>query len=156
MQMVHEMRRLRAEHAALSVLSESLAALVAADTPASLRAIEAARADLRDSLTCHLKCEDWALYPRLLASGDERLRGLAAGFVADMGDVAERFTAYDRGWNSARILADWKGFGAETRTMLALLDERIEREERDLYPRAEAIGEISLEPVETVLRRAGC
>lgn len=135
----HEMRRLRAEHAALVTLSQMLMDLVAAPEPPRPTELASVRGMLRDTLIRHLKCEDWALYPRLKASGDAAIVGLATGFVDEMGHIAQDFEAYDHKWSADRIAADWPGFARETKAILDVLAIRIEREESDLYPVAEGL-----------------
>lgn len=46
----------------------------------------------------HLSLEDSALYPRLLAHPDATLRGTAARFQAEMGDLRARFDQYRTRW----------------------------------------------------------
>lgn len=140
MHLVHEMRRLRAEHDALAALSRLLMDLVTAPTPARPTELASVRGMLRDTLVRHLKCEDWVLYPRLKASSDAEANRLAREFVHEMGHIAEDFVAYDRKWTLARIADDWAGFCSETAAVLDILGMRIERENCDLYPVAEALG----------------
>ena len=140
MYMVQEMRRLRAEHAALITLSCFLADIVASPRPARATELASVRGMLRDTLTRHLMCEDWALYPRLKASGDPALRRLAKMFVDEMGHIAGDFAAYDARWSDADAIADWPAFRGETLAILAAIGERIEREHRDLYPMADTLA----------------
>jgi len=149
------MRRLRAEHSDLAMLGKAMCALVAAPEPPPDDAIEALRARLRDTLVRHLKCEDWALYPRLAASGDAALAGLASRFAAEVGGIGRRFAEYDADWSAGRVAADWPGFCDATRGMVEQLVERIEREECDLYPVAEALGDIRPPAARRMLLRAG-
>ena len=141
MHMVHEMRRLRAEHAALATLSRFLMDIVAAPEPPRPTELAAVRGMFRDTLVRHLKCEDWVLYPRLKASGDRELTRLAGEFVREMGHLAEDFTVYDARWTAAEVAADWSGFCRETEAVLDAIGMRIEREEADLYPVAERLDE---------------
>lgn len=135
----HEMRRLRAEHAALVTLSQILMDLVRAPEPPRPTELMSVRGMLRDTLVRHLKCEDWVLYPRLRTSGDPEVVGLASEFVHEMGHIAEDFGAYDSRWTADRIAGDWAGFCRETEVVLDVLGMRIEREDRDLYPIAERL-----------------
>ena len=141
MHMVHEMRRLRAEHAALATLSRFLMDIVAASGPPRPTELAAVRGMFRDTLIRHLKCEDWVLYPRLKASGDRELTRLAGEFVHEMGHLAEDFVAYDARWGEDEVAADWPGFCRETEAVLDAIAMRIEREEADLYPAAERLDE---------------
>lgn len=137
---IREIERLRAEHTALAMLSGFLMAMVAAPHPPRSAELASVRAMLRDTLTRHLKCEDWALYPRLQAKGDTGLSRLAKEFVDEMGHIASDFAAYDTRWTPAKIDADWPGFRAETAGILDALAIRIEREDQDLYPVAERLA----------------
>lgn len=139
MHMVHEMRRLRAEHAALATLSRFLMDIVATAQPPRPTELASVRGMFRDTLVRHLKCEDWVLYPRLNASGDAELTRLAREFVGEMGHLAEHFIAYDTRWTEAQVADDWPGFCRETAAVLDAIGMRIKREEADLYPAAEQL-----------------
>ncbi len=143
-----EIERLRAEHAALTTLSRFLMEMVTAPRPPRATELAAVRGMLRDTLVRHLKCEDWALYPRLRATGDAAINRLAKEFVDEMGHLASDFAAYDRRWSDAVALAYWPDFCAETTGILHALGMRIEREDRDLYPVAEAIAVTEAERAE--------
>lgn len=135
-----EIERLRAEHAAIVTLSRFMMDMVAAPTPPRPTELAAVRGMLRDTLVRHLKCEDWALYPRLRATGDLVLNQLAKEFVDEMGHIAGDFAAYDTRWTPEIIDACWPDFCAETIGILDALAMRIEREDRDLYPVAERLA----------------
>jgi len=134
-----EMQRLRAEHSALVTLSRILTDIVRAPHPPRPTELVSARGLLRDTLLRHLKCEDWALYPRLKASGDPELVRITREFELEMGDLAADFVAYDGKWTVERVEAAWPDFCRETMIMLDMLAVRIEREESDLYPLAETL-----------------
>lgn len=137
---IREIERLRADHAAIETLSGFLSDMVAAPHPPRPTELASVRGMLRDTLMRHLKCEDWALYPRLKAKGDAELDRLAREFVDEMGHIASDFAAYDARWTAEAIDADWTGFCAATTTILGELATRIEREDRELYPAAERLA----------------
>ena len=137
---IREIERLRAEHAAIETLSRFLTAMVAASHPPRPTELAAVRGMLRDTLVRHLKCEDWALYPRLRSSGDTEALRIATIFVDEMGHIAGDFTAYDARWTPEAVEADWGGFCSETSGILDALGMRIEREEQQLYPLAERLA----------------
>lgn len=134
-----EMRRLRAEHAALATLSQLLMGMIRALEPPRPTELASVRGMLRDTLLRHLKCEDWILYPRLKASGNPAVVAMAGEFVREMGHIADEFTAYDARWTEARIAEDWPGFSRETAAILDMLGMRIEREDCELYPAADRL-----------------
>ena len=134
-----EMQRLRAEHAALVTMSRIILDMVRAPHPPPAAELATARGQLRENLVRHLKCEDWILYPRLMATGDQELMRITRDFEIEMGDLAGDFIAYDDKWTSERVAADWTDFCRETVIVFDLLAMRVEREERELYPLAETL-----------------
>ena len=136
---IREIERLRAEHAAIETLSHFLMAMVAAPHPPRPTELAAVRGMLRDTLVRHLKCEDWALYPRMQSSGDAEVMRIARIFVDEMGHIAGDFAAYDARWTPEAVEADWDAFRGETIGILDALGMRIEREEQQLYPLAERL-----------------
>lgn len=139
MPLSREMQRLRAEHAALVTLSRIILGMVRAGHPPRPAELASARAKLRENLVRHLKCEDWILYPRLMATGDKELMRITRDFEIEMGDLAADFAAYDEKWTGERAAADWAGFCRETAAIFDMLAARVEREERELYPLAETL-----------------
>lgn len=139
MPLSREMQRLRAEHAVLVTLSRIILDMVRAPHPLRPADLASARGLLRDNLVRHLKCEDWILYPRLMATGDRELMRITRDFEIEMGNLAADFVAYDDKWTSERVAANWPGFCRETTTVFDLLAVRVEREERELYPLAETL-----------------
>ncbi len=139
MPLSREMQQLRAEHATLVTLSRIIRTLVRAPRPPRPTELASARRLLRDTLVRHLKCEDWALYPRLNATGDPELMRMTREFELEMGDLAANFVAYDDKWTGELVVAAWAGFCIETESIFDALAIRIEREERELYPLADKV-----------------
>ena len=139
MPLSREMQRLRAEHAALVTMSRIILDMVRAPHPPPAAELATARGQLRENLVRHLKCEDWILYPRLMATGDQELMRITRDFEIEMGDLAGDFIAYDDKWTGERVAADWPAFGRETIALFDILAARVEREERELYPLAETL-----------------
>src|SRR3546814_20059016 len=88
MPLSREMQRLRAEHAALVTLARIILDMVRAPHPPPPAELAAARGKLRENLVRHLKCEDWILYPRLMAKGDQELMRITRDFEIEMGDLS--------------------------------------------------------------------
>ena len=139
MPLSREMQRLRAEHAALVTLARIILDMVRVPHPPPPAELAAARGRLRENLVRHMKCEDWILYPRLMATGDQELMRITRDFEIEMGDLSADFIAYDDKWTGERVAADWPAFGRETIALFDILAARVEREERELYPLAETL-----------------
>ncbi len=139
MPLSREMQRLRAEHAALVTLSRIILDMTRAPQLLHPAELASARGLLRDALVRHLKCEDWILYPRLMATGDAELIGITREFELEMGGLSADFIAYDDKWTGSRVEADWPGFCRETQVVFEMLAMRVEREERELYPLADTL-----------------
>lgn len=124
--------RLSAEHHELAALADELVARVSSPEPMP-EAIAQLRWQLTRKLLAHLATEDTLLYPRLIAGRDPRAAALATRFAHEMGDLAQKYRDYVANWSSDRIVAEWAGFGTETRRVMQALTQRIGREETMLY-----------------------
>ena len=95
---------------------------------------------LMGKLTVHLSMEDRALYPSLVASGDASVAGPAQRFMDEMSHIGESIEAYRGKWPHAEsIQADPTSFMTDTGELLDSLAERVQREERDLFPLADQL-----------------
>ncbi len=110
------------------------AATVAAEAPA----IRAALSTMAGKLLMHLALEDKSLYPRLIASTNAKARAVAQAFFAQHGGLEKALKAFDERWrDAATIQAKAGDFVTETKALFGVLQERVRREEAELYPLAE-------------------
>lgn len=134
-----QLARLRDDHAKLARLFAKLGEIIGkAEAPPQLELFEVRR-DLMGTLIAHLKLEDWALYPRLIQSGDRQMSEAGAAFKEEMGGLAPAFITYCDKWNATTIDADWEGYCRETREILDALINRLTRENRELLPLIERL-----------------
>jgi len=99
-------------------------------------------AKLTGALRIHFAQEDKFLYPAMMASGRGGTAATARRFFEEMSRIGPAFADYVEKWRtSAGILADWKGFRCETEALFAALADRIARENAELYPLADDLGE---------------
>ena len=131
---MHRIAKLRDEHTRLIALVGRLNVVIAADAPPPGVELQTLRLDLATTLIGHLKSEDWLLYPDLLDNSDPRIVLLARRFCAEMGDLSKAFLDYSERWMKVPIGEYWTDFCRETRAITDALIERIEREDRLLYP----------------------
>jgi hypothetical protein len=90
-------------------------------------------------LRIHLAQEDLQLYPALVASKDEDVARLARGFANELGGLATKLEIFALHSScSASIVSNFDEFREEASTLLLKLAVRIEREDRYLYPLADA------------------
>ena len=87
----------------------------------------------------HLAHEDVELYPALAASPDPLVARTTQRFADEMGGLAIEFECFARRWScSASIAGNIDEFREGVHQLLLALAVRIERENRILYPLAEA------------------
>lgn len=134
-----ELMKLREDHAKLARLFKELGEIIKRPTPPSQVALFDVRRQLVSTLLAHLKLEDWALYPRLIDSGEPEIASAGEAFRDEMGGLAPAFLAYSDKWNATSIAADWKGYCADTGAILEALTGRLTRENRELLPLLERL-----------------
>ena len=90
-------------------------------------------------LRVHLAHEDVELYPALMASSDARVARTAGHYVDEMGGLALNLECFARHWScSASIANNFAEFSQAANDLMLALAVRIERENRYLYPLADA------------------
>ncbi|MDT8759088.1 hemerythrin domain-containing protein [Sphingomonas psychrotolerans] len=115
-----------------------LLAIVSAAVP-DAAAVAAMRWRMAQALRDHCTREDRQVYDRLLSSGDAAATNIAWCHRAEHGLLGPAFANYMAAWPVGRISGEWERFRAETRILMADLAERIEREERLLFPHVERV-----------------
>ncbi|MBP2301153.1 hemerythrin domain-containing protein [Azospirillum picis] len=125
----------REHHANVSKLVDRIEVLLTAPATASDPGpLTTAVRDLFGIFAVHLSLEDKALYPRLMTHPDPALRGTAARFQAEMGNLRARFDQYRTRWPGPLAVArDPAAFVSETREVVTALKQRIAREDHGLY-----------------------
>ena len=134
-----ELMKLRDDHAKLARLFRELGAAIERPSPPPMLELFDLRRDLVSTLLSHLKLEDWALYPRLIDSGEADIAATGEMFKDEMGGLAPAFLAYSEKWNANSIDADWASYCSDTRAILDALMNRLTRENRELLPLLERL-----------------
>jgi iron-sulfur cluster repair protein YtfE (RIC family) len=135
---MQHMDKLHDEHQQLLTLARQLSQVVARSEPPPQVELFELRNKLASTLIAHLKTEDWALYPELFRNGDATVSATARRFNDEMGGLASDFSVYSSRWTTMTIPANWAGFCTESREIINALVKRIECEEAELYPLAQA------------------
>lgn len=136
-----ELMKLRHDHAELARMFRKLEHII--EQPQAPEQIELFefRRHLMQTLIGHLKLEDWALYPRLIDSGDEAASTAGRRFKEEMGGLAPAFLAYCDKWTANTIADDWESYRGDTRYLLDALTDRLNRENRELLPLLERLDQ---------------
>jgi hypothetical protein len=134
-----ELKRLRDDHAKLARMFAQLERMIEQPQPPSQLELFEFRREMMSTLIGHLKLEDWALYPRLIQSGDDEISATGQWFKEEMGGLAPAFVAYCEKWTAITIPADWSGYCSDTCGLLDALMERLTRENRELFPLLERL-----------------
>lgn len=91
--------------------------------------------ELFGKFSIHLALEDRLLYPKLRNWPVPHLQAVANRFEVEMGGMKAKFDRYRRSWPGPQaISAAPARFVAETLAVLGALEQRINREDQDLYP----------------------
>ena len=94
---------------------------------------------MSSTIKLHLAVEDRLLYPALRQGADAELARLGEQFQREMGAIAAAYMDFARRWNTPeRVRTDAEGFRADANAVLRHVYERMQRENRDFYPRIEA------------------
>ncbi|HHY90380.1 MAG TPA: hemerythrin domain-containing protein [Clostridiales bacterium] len=90
---------------------------------------------LAGKLKIHLASEDKYMYPSLLNDGNPELKKMAEKFIKEMGDISDVFTEFKDRYNTkTKILNNRDGFLKEIENIFKTLENRIEKENKVLYP----------------------
>lgn len=125
----------RQHHQELRTIAGRIESLLeAASVAADPNGVATVVRELFGKFSVHLAIEDNSLYPRYRSHADATLRTTAQRFETEMGGLGERFDAYRKAWPGPLAIArDPAAFVTQTREVLRALQERVAREESQLY-----------------------
>lgn len=93
---------------------------------------------MSSSIKLHLAAEDRMLYPALAKSTRPDIAQIGRDFQGEMGGIAAAYMEFAGRWNiGPKVAADPEGFRSEANHIFKTLHQRIQREDRELYPAAE-------------------
>lgn len=95
---------------------------------------------MTSTIKLHLAAEDRALYPALQKGHDAELARMGQKLQDEMGSLAETYVGFATHWSKVEHLrSDEQGFKSAANLVLRALHERVQLENRDFYPRIEAL-----------------
>ena len=90
---------------------------------------------LSDLLERHLFLEDDFLYPALKKRSQENIRNIASQFSIELGGIKNIFLKYLEKWASAdNIVHSHSVFMSESKDLISALQQRIAKEDQELFP----------------------
>ena len=90
------------------------------------------------TIKLHLAVEDQVLYPALQRGDNAELARMGRQYQSEMTSIASAYDAFARRWNTADgVRRDAQGFRNEANVVLRRVFERMQREDREFYPRIE-------------------
>lgn len=111
------------------------------DAPGQAYPITVELAKLAQLLRVHLATEDEWFYPAMMASDEPVAASLAATYRDEDGGVAAAVETFMAQWNSSAVIVmGFDRFRAELIALLRSIEQRIGREDDELYPLAIRLG----------------
>ncbi len=136
--------RMLGDHDRLRQCAARLRALIDAPTPCDPAELAAVRWDLGSTMMAHLAFEDRHLYSKLEQDSRPAINAAGRAFQSELRAQFGAYAEHAKSWTPQRVAADWTSYGTAVSRFLALLLERIDREERELYPLVEEAGIVTI------------
>lgn len=129
------MDRFKQDHVAvLSSISE-LRRLIQAGITENSGSIAKTIVSMSSAIKLHLAAEDRMLYPKLEQSTYPGAADIGQKFQTEMGSIASAYMEFTRKWAfGPKIVANPDGFKVDANNIYKALFQRIQREDKELYP----------------------
>jgi hemerythrin-like domain-containing protein len=94
--------------------------------------------DMSSIIKLHLSTEDKMLYPALSKIDDRALNSMGKQYQDQMTHIATAYGEFAKKWNTAGNVSQYpEDFRNEANHVLKILYERIQKENKDFYPKIE-------------------
>jgi len=131
-----DIKNLTRQHGDIDLLIGNIKKLSKGDIESSIDIIVKDINMLAGKLKIHLDTEDKFLYPDLLNMNNEVLNTMAKEYMKEMGNISSEFIKYKNSFNTKnKIMKNMEQFKIDTIKIFEILEKRIDKEERELYPR---------------------
>lgn len=147
---MHTLDSYRSTHSELRQMIEDLRAILTLEQLRVRRNAKTAYerlCDLGERINKHLAEEDCGLYPSLLIHDDPKVKSIAWGFVTSEKPLRQTFADYDTHWLKNCDFNFTYQFLTESDQVFDLIAQRIDREERVLFPKLVEIGMFRESPI---------
>ena len=123
-----------AEHRRLRECNVEMVTLAKRYDPPGVEELNDARWRFTRTLLRTLTLKDRMVYPRLRLHSDPRARAAAEQFDTSTTVDYERFAAHTKRFPPDAVVRDWRAYAVAVRLRTAELEDRMDHEERDLFP----------------------
>lgn len=131
-----DIKNLTRQHGDIDILIKNIKSLSKGNIESSIDIIVKDINMLAGKLKIHLDTEDKFLYPDLLNGNNEVLNTMAKEYMKEMGNISSEFIKYKNSFNTKnKIMSNIEQFKIKTVEIFETLERRINKEERELYPR---------------------
>ncbi|MGH8074695.1 MAG: hemerythrin domain-containing protein [Lysobacter sp.] len=132
--------RYKNDHVTILGQVEELRQLIRSGIEAQADAIAEHLIRVSSGIKFHLLAEDSVLYPAMEKAASADVVALSRRYQAEMADIAQGFREFVARWRvGSRIAAEPETFRDEANQIFRALYERLQRENRELYPAAEQL-----------------
>jgi hypothetical protein len=130
--------KLRKQHEALRALNREVLQLISAETPCDRAKLADVRWRLVRTQLQHLALEQRCIYGPLMRDRRPKVAIAAQTFVKEWESAFARIQEHSNYWTPDRIEAEWSAYVVNARQLIEFALDRMDREEAELYPYAEA------------------
>ncbi len=125
---------LKRQHEEIAQILSDIKSYIKQDIAKEALEISSKISNLAGKLKVHLNTEDQYMYPQLLKSSNHEVRTTAQAYIDEMGTISTEFMAYKERFNTrTKITNDIALFVSESQRIFDLLEERIAKEDSNLY-----------------------
>ena len=133
-------QRYHRDHEKITQQINALRSLVKSGVCENAEKISEGIVDMASHIKFHLHAEDQVLYPALARCGNTHVVAMSASFQKEMQGLVKVFSDFVLQWRiPSRLLEDPEGFRRDANVVMRALFERLQRENKELYPAAESI-----------------
>ena len=127
--------RFKHEHAAVLAAVTELREMVQRGITENAPGIARVLVEMSSKIKLHLAAEDQFLYPALAKSGKPAVAELGKRFQDEMGGIAKVYMDFAGKWNlGTKVAANPEEFRTDANAIFKALNQRIQRENQELYP----------------------
>jgi hemerythrin-like domain-containing protein len=127
------------DHVKILISVDELRQLVKGGVEKNAILIATAIVKMSSSIKAHLAAEDTLLYPVLAKSSNVAVSNAAIQFQTEMGGIAAAYVDFAKKWNLVKtITTNPAEFKDHANAIFKALNQRIQQENKTLYPLAES------------------